>query len=170
MSLFDIFLIIILLLFIWKGFRSGLIGALGGLLGIILAIWSGTHYMSQVSTWLIDNLDLSNPSLANILAFIIIFIGVILVASLIISVINRIFNIIPLIDFINKLAGGMIGFIGGILALAVLVHLLSLFPISGTISDMLEKSFLASWILSVANVIKPLMPAAIKELPQLDNF
>lgn len=170
MSLFDIFLIVVLLLFVWQGFRSGLIGALGGFLGIIVAIWAGSHYMIQVSAWIIENLEITNEPLANILAFIGIFIAVNLVVSLIISIINKIFHIIPLIDFVNKLAGGIIGFIGGILAIAALVYLLSLFPISGAISDMLENSALAAWASSIANIIKPLLPEAIKQLQAQINF
>ena len=170
MSVFDIFLTIILLLFIWKGFRSGLIGALGGLLGIIIGIWAGSNYMLAVSSWIMENLSMTNEALANILSFIAIFIAVNLIIGLIISIINRIFHIIPFIDFINKLAGGIIGFIGGILAIAALVYLLSLFPISGAISDMLENSSLAGWSSTVANIIKPLLPEAIKELQTQINF
>ena len=118
----------------------------------------------KLSTMIIENLEISNEALANILAFTSIFIAISLVVSLIISVINRIFHIIPFIDFINKLAGGIVGFIGGILAIAALVYLLSLFPISAAISEMLANSSLAGWSSTVANIIKPLLPEAIKEL------
>ncbi len=170
MSVFDIFLIVVLLLFTWKGFRAGLIGALGGLLGIIVGIWAGTNYMLPVSAWLLEKLSMTNEALANILAFIFIFIAINIVISLIIAIINRIFHIIPFIDLINKLAGAVIGFIGGILAAASLVYLLSLFPISGAISEILENSSLASWISSVASIVKPLIPEAIKELQTQINL
>ena len=121
MNLFDIALIIILLFFIWQGFRTGLVGAIGGFLGILVGIWAGSHYMQVVATWIIETIDISNEALANIIAFVVIFLAVNIIASLIVMIINRIFHFIPFINILNKLAGAFVGLVGGILAVATFV-------------------------------------------------
>jgi membrane protein required for colicin V production len=164
MSVFDIALLVILLVFVWKGFRAGLVGAIGGFVGIIIAIWAGSHYMQQVAQWIMNAINIDNEPLANILAFVAIFIAINVVVSIIVSIINKIFHIIPFIDLTNKLLGAVVGLVGGALAVSAIVYLMSLFPISDSISDMMIKSELADWAVKVAVVVKPFIPAAIKGL------
>lgn len=164
MNLFDIVLIIILLIFVWKGFRSGIIGAIGGLFGIILSIWAGSHYMQQVGAWIMNLLDFDNVSLANIVGFILIFIAVHIAVSIIVSVVNRVFHIIPFINLINKLMGAIVGLVGGILAVSALVYLMALFPISTNINEMLISSSIANWAENISVIIRPFIPEAIRQL------
>ncbi|MBT4349948.1 CvpA family protein [bacterium] len=167
MNWLDIVIIVILLFFFWKGFRAGLVGAIGGFLGIIVGIWAGSHFMTQVAGWLMRSLSMTNQSLANILGFIAIFILINIIFSIIVWIINKIFNIIPFIDLANKLAGSLVGVIGGVLAVAALVYLLSLFSFSDAIAEVVEESQLAAIALSVAVIIKPLIPEAIKSVKEI---
>ena len=82
-------------------------------------------------------------------------------------IINRVFHIIPFIDLMNKLLGAFVGCIGGALAASALVYLLSLLPISDTISDALVQSQLAHIAADISIVIKPFIPEAIKELKSI---
>ncbi|MBT4850047.1 CvpA family protein [Candidatus Parcubacteria bacterium] len=164
MSLFDIGLLVILLVFIWKGFRSGLVGAIGGLFGILLSIWAGSHYMEQIGGWLMTVLGFDNMALANIAGFILIFVAVNIAVGIIVSVVNRVFHIIPFINLINKLMGSIVGLVGGILAVSALVYLMSLFPISEAINEMLIESQIANWAESMSVIIRPFIPEAIREL------
>ncbi len=167
MNLFDIALIIILLFFIWQGFRTGLVGAIGGFLGILVGIWAGSHYMQVVATWIIETIDISNEALANIIAFVVIFLAVNIIASLIVMIINRIFHFIPFINILNKLAGAFVGLVGGILAVATFVYLLSLFPISETVNQAILDSPLANWASSIAVIVKPFIPSNINDLTSI---
>jgi membrane protein required for colicin V production len=167
MNWLDIIIIVILLFFFWKGFRAGLVGAIGGFLGIVVGIWAGAHFMAQAASWLMSILNIENQSLANIIGFILIFIAINIVFSIIVWIINKIFNIIPFIDLANKLAGAMIGILGGILAVAALVYLLSLFSFSQSISDVVAASQLAGIALNVAFIVKPLIPEAIKSVQSM---
>jgi uncharacterized membrane protein required for colicin V production len=167
MSIFDIILLVIILAFMWKGFRAGLVGAIGGFIGIIVAIWAGSHYMQMVATWLMKAINIDNEGFANILSFIVIFIAVNIIFSIIIAAINRIFHIVPFIDLANKILGSFVGFFAGALTVAIIVYLLSIFPISNTFSDALIKSQIAHWAANVAVVVKPFIPEAIKSLKSI---
>ena len=167
MGLFDIIFLIILLFFIWKGFRAGLIGAIGGFIGIIVGIWAGSHYMGLVAEWLMNILNIDNSSLANILAFVIIFMAINIITSIIVSIINRIFHIIPFMDLINKLLGAIVGLLGGALVVVALVYLLSIFPISDTVGGKLTESTVANEASSFAILVKPFIPAGVNELKSL---
>ena len=113
MNVFDIILLVIVLIFVWKGFRAGLVGAIGGFIGILVAIWAGSHYMQQAGEWIMKIADFDNEALAAIIGFAAIFIVVNIVFSIIIGIINRIFHIIPFIDLVNKLLGAIVGVVGG---------------------------------------------------------
>lgn len=167
MNWFDIFLIVVLFIFTWKGFRAGLVGAIGGFFGVIFAIWAGSHYMQSVGAWIMKAIDLDNAYLASIIGFLVVFMAVNIVFGLIISVINRVFHIIPFIDLINKLLGAIVGIVTGALAVAAIVYLMSVLPISEAISTSIKNSQIADTALSIAFMVKPFIPQAIKELKSI---
>lgn len=167
MNWYDIALIVILFFFTWKGFRTGLVGAIGGFFGIIFGIWAGSHYMQQVGAWIMQVANFDNEALAYIFSFAIVFIAVNIAVGIIVSVINRVFHIIPFIDLINKLSGAIVGFLGGCLAVSALVYLMSLLPISDTISNLVLHSRLAEIAINVSVIIKPFIPEAIKQLKSI---
>lgn len=167
MNLFDVILLVILLVFVWQGFRTGLIGAIGGFFGIIAGIVLGGRFISVLGASLAKLINIDNINLANILAFILIFIGVNLVVSLLVKLINTIFHIIPFIDLVNKLLGAVVGLIGGVFAVASMVYLISLFPISETINKSLVQSSAAPVVKNVSVVVKPFLPEAVKSLKSI---
>lgn len=164
MNWLDIVLLIIILFFVFRGFRAGLVGAVGALLGVIVGIWAGSNFMDEVAVWLTSFFNFNNPSLANILAFVLIFIAVNIVFSIGVWIINSIFHVIPLINFANKVIGALIGFVGGVLFISALVYLLSLFAFSQSIAEVLQNSQLASVAVKIAVILKPLIPEAVKTL------
>ncbi len=167
MNWLDYLIILILLFFIWKGFRAGLVGAIGGFLGIVVGIWAGSHFMAAFGSWLTNAFHWDNLQLANIIAFVAIFLAVNIIFSIIVWIINKIFNIIPFIDLANKLAGAVIGFIGGVLAVAALIYLMSIFSLSESFNQTLTSSQLADLAVAVAVIVKPLIPEAIKSLKSI---
>lgn len=167
MNWFDIFLIIVFLFFVWQGFRSGLVGAIGGFIGVVLGIYLGSHYMQIAGEWLMQVANFDNQALANILGFIGIFVLVNVVISIIVWVINKIFHIIPFINLANKLLGALVGVLAGALAIAAIVYLLSLLPFSGAISSSLDNSRFAQMALNIAFVVKPFIPASIEQVKSI---
>lgn len=167
MNWLDIVLLIIILFFVFRGFKAGLVGAIGALLGVIVGIWAGSNFMDEVAAWLLSFFNFSNQSLANILAFVLIFIVVNIIFSLAVWIINSIFHVIPLINFANKIIGALIGLVGGILFISALVYLLSLFAFSQNIADVLQSSQLATVAVKIAVILKPLIPEAVKSLKSI---
>lgn len=164
MNVLDIILVVILLIFVWKGFRAGLVGSIISFLGVLFSIWLGTHYMEMAGRWLISALNIDNVALVNILGFIGIFIAVNITVAILVLIINKVFHIIPFIDLVNKLMGAVVGLLAGILAVSAFVYLMSLLPISDSISKVLTGSQLAHWAVTVSAVIKPFIPEAINNL------
>lgn len=167
MNWLDIVLLIIILFFVFRGFKAGLVGAIGALLGVIVGIWAGSNFMDEVAKWLLSFFNFNNTSLANILAFVLIFIAVNIVFSLAVWIINSIFHVIPLINFANKVIGALIGFVGGVLFISALVYLLSLFAFSQNIADVLQGSQIAAVAVKIAVILKPLIPEAVKSLKSI---
>ncbi len=167
MNWLDIVLLIIILFFVFRGFKAGLVGAIGALLGVIVGIWAGSNFMDEVAGWLTSFFNFSNQSLANILAFVLIFIAVNIIFSLIVWLINTIFHVIPLINFANKIIGALIGLVGGVLFISALVYLLSLFAFSQNIADVLKDSRIADIAVKIAVILKPLLPEAVKSLKSI---
>ncbi len=167
MSLFDVILIVILFVFVWQGFRSGLVGAIGAFIGVILGIWFGSHYMSQMGAWIMQAINIDNQSLANILGFVVIFLLINIAITIIVKVINLIFHFIPFIDLINKMLGAVVGLLGGVLAISAFVYLLARFPISEAISGSFKSSFISVWVSNISIVIEPFIPEAIKSIQSL---
>ena len=168
MNWFDIFLIVIVFIFTWKGFRAGLVGAIGGFFGVIFGVWAGAHYMQHVGAWIMDIANFhDNEYLASIIGFLVIFLAVNIAVSIIVSIINRVFHIIPFINLINKLLGALVGVATGVLAASAIVYLMSLLPISDAISGNILNSQLADIVLNIAFIVKPLVPEAIKELKSI---
>ena len=163
MNWFDIFLIVILFIFTWKGFRAGLVGAIGGFFGVIFGIWAASHYMQQVGTWVMNAANFhDNEYLAVIIGFLAIFLAVNIAVSIIVSVINRVFHIIPFINLINKLLGAVVGIVTGVLAVSAIVYIMSLLPISEVISNKIVDSQLADIALNIAFIVKPLFRRLLK--------
>ena len=167
MNFLDIILLVVLFFFVWRGFRAGIVGTIGGLVGIIAGIWAGSTYLQIVSEWIMEVVDLGNEGLSKIVAFIVIFIAVNVAVGLVVGVINKIFHIIPFINLANKLLGAIVGLIGGSLGIAALVYLLSILPISNAISDMLIASQVADWAMNIAVLVKPFIPEALNELKSI---
>ena len=167
MNWFDIFLIVIVFIFTWKGFRAGLVGAIGGFFGVIFGIWAGSHYMQQVGAWIMELAEMKQEYLATIIGFLVIFAAVNIAVSIIVSVINRVFHIIPFIDLLNKLLGAVVGLITGALAVSAIVYIMSLLPFNTVLSDKILNSQLADMALNIAFVVKPFVPGAIKELKSI---
>jgi membrane protein required for colicin V production len=170
MNWFDIFLVVVAFIFTWKGFRAGLVGSIGGFFGVIFGIWAGSHYMQQAGAWIMEMADFNNEYLGTIAGFLAIFAAVNIAVSIIVSVINRVFHIIPFIDLLNKLLGATVGLITGALAVSSIVYIMSLLPISDAISGNMLDSELADIALKIAFVVKPFIPAAIKELKSIFEY
>jgi membrane protein required for colicin V production len=124
MNLIDVFIGVILLLGFYSGFKRGLIVELTSLLGLILGIF-GAYYISKhyglyIGQWL----DWDAEYL-RITTFLVSFILIIIVVSLIGKLMTKLLDVVAL-GTINKILGGVFGLLKFALLISVLLLLFNI--------------------------------------------
>ncbi|MDD4332903.1 MAG: CvpA family protein [Patescibacteria group bacterium] len=163
----DIILGAALIGFVIYGLYFGLIRVVGSLLGIVIGAWLASHFYLLVSEWA-KSLFFGHENLGKILTFIILFILINRLVSLIFMLIDRAYDIISIIPFlktINRLAGAVLGFVEGALIIGIILYVASKYaPLGHWFSTMLGNSALAPFLLEFAKVLMPLLPEALKSV------
>lgn len=166
--LIDYILLAIIAGFTWIGLWSGFIHTLGSFLGVFLgAALAARYYIPIAGAW--DWVFFGNEKISQIVIFIFIFILISRAVGLIFWLANKIFGVIKLFPFLgslNRLLGAVLGFLEGVLILATVIFLISKYQISPEFTGQLKDSSVTQILLTMAAVIKPLMPAALKNLSQ----
>jgi|SRR5580692_3552805 membrane protein required for colicin V production len=157
MSLFDCFLIAILAYSTIMAFVRGIILellSLGGLIaGILLASWNYEH----VAT-ILERL-ITTPATAEIVAFLLIIIGVMVLSTLLGKALNRTAHAIGL-GFFDRLLGALFGFARGCLfGVAILMAIAAFLPHSAWIAN----SRLSSYFLDGAHAVSFVVPHDLQQ-------
>jgi membrane protein required for colicin V production len=157
MSLFDCFLIAILAYSTIMAFVRGIILellSLGGLIaGILLASWNYEH----VAT-ILERL-ITTPATAEIVAFLLIIIGVMVLSTLLGKALNRTAHAIGL-GFFDRLLGALFGFARGcLLGVAILMAIAAFLPHSAWIAN----SRLSSYFLDGAHAVSFVVPHDLQQ-------
>ena len=171
LTILDFILIIILFFFAFAGFFFGLIKSLGSLIGTIFGIVVAANYFQIFANWLAD-LGVSD-NLARIIGFLIIFIIVSKLISLVFYILNKIFNILSIIPFlkiINKISGLVFGFVEGAIILGALLVFVVKFPFASFLISAIENSKLAEYLFGIGTWLLPLLPELFKEAKSIMSF
>lgn len=159
MKALDIILIIILLLGAYRGFQKGLVVELFGLLAFILAIFVGVIMMEVGTEFLLRYIQ-GYEKLLPYLAFLLIFILVILTMKFLAWLLKRGLNLTPL-GAVDNLAGAILGILKWSLGISFMFWLFSIFglefPSSATSDTFLYPivASLAPLFLDYVNTIIP---------------
>jgi membrane protein required for colicin V production len=154
MNWLDIILIIGLAVSVIMGIQAGLIKVAftlaGGIIGVVLA----GHY----SDGLADKLSfIPDYGTAGIIAFVIIVIATIVVAMIIGTIVKKFVRILPLVGWLDKLGGGIIGLLSGAIILGALLAMwLKYGPAGG---EVIIESGLANFLLDKFGIVLGLLPA-----------
>lgn len=175
MTIFDLILVIIILIFVASGFWQGLIKKIGALVGLLAGILAAGYYFGSIAAWLAPFVK-HNENLAKVIAFILVFIAVNVLVSVVFKVVDfifGIFSIIPFMKTINRVLGGVLGLIEGIVTLGLLLIFIGKFPFAGFIDPLLTESNVANELSKVGNLLMPLLPEAVEQvkglLPRIIN-
>ena len=157
MNLFDWFLIAILAYSVIMAFARGVIlelFSLGGLIvGVLLACWN----YNRVSAFLQDLI--TTPTTAQIVAFFLIVIGVMVLSVLVGKALNRTAHAIGL-GFFDRLFGAAFGFVRGCLfGVAILLAIAAFRPHSAWI----ENSRLSPYFLAGAHAVSFVVPHDLQQ-------
>ena len=118
MNIVDLSLLIIWGFFFFRGYYRGLVKEAASILALVLGFKLAVAYSPQVSPHLTPLV--SNPAFAAPAAFIIIFVGVMVACSFVVTGLTALMKL-TLIDWANKFFGGFFGLAKGILITAVVL-------------------------------------------------
>jgi len=151
MNWLDILLIIVLLVFVILGFRQGIIRGALLLAGMVIGALVAGYFYIDLGDWL----PISNTTTARIVAFLIIF-GIILILAMIAAFMLRKAATALKLGFLDKLLGALFGFVAGAVITGVVLALLAhFFNVESTIGE--------SW---VASMLLERVPAVLALLPE----
>jgi membrane protein required for colicin V production len=155
----DIVLLVLLVVPTIIGLRQGLIKALLSLVGIILGVVLASNFYENLAGALGF---ISNPDIANIVAFALILIVVIIAASLLAKFLKAILKMVML-GWVNSLGGAIFGFLMGAITLgAILATVVKFFG-----PDMLAESLIAGILLDKFPLVIAFLP---KEFDMVRDF
>ncbi len=165
---FDILLAVI---FVWSavaGLRSGLarvvVGLIATVVGLMAGFWCYRMVATKISPWV------GTETVANILGFLIIFVGVLIVGALIAALLSSIFKWIGL-SWFNHLLGGLAGFLRGAVVIAALVDIAVAFSPS-PMPAVLSQSRVLPYASGISLWLADLAPRELKDAftQQLENL
>lgn len=158
-SLFDVILLLVVFGFTLFGLWFGLITTLGSLVGTVVgAVVAGQLYTLVPGT------------IARVVAFIVIFIIVSRLVGFVFYLLEKIFHIISIVPFlksINRLAGGILGLIEGLLVVGTVLIVASRYDLGAWFTNAMTQSKVAPSLVNAAQVLLPFLPIALKKLQSL---
>jgi len=155
MSVFDIIVIAVIGILTIIGFWKGMVKQAFGLLGVIAGCILATRFYQPCSKFLTS----TNPGTAKVISFIAIFFACVLVVNLIGWGIGRLFTVSKL-GFLNRIGGGLLGFLKGCIIVSIAVIVLTAFLSKD--SDLFKKSSTIKYILPATAILKKVTRGDIK--------
>ena len=165
---FDIVLVLILLWSAIAGLRAGfarvVIGLIATVVGLIAGFWFYRIVAAKLMPWS------STPVVADVLGFLVIFMGVVILGALIAALFSRLFRWIGL-SWFNHLLGGLAGFVRGALIIAALMDVLVAYSPSPT-PNFLENSRILPYAGELSSWLVALAPRELKDAftEQMENL
>jgi membrane protein required for colicin V production len=122
----DILAIIIVAWFVVKDYFNGLILSSFRLVGLVLGVIIGSNYSVSAGNMLFGRFGW-NPTLTMALGFVVIFIGVVIIAQVLANIIKAAMNLI-LLGWVDKLGGIALGALKAVIILSVIFWIFDLMP------------------------------------------
>ncbi len=159
MNLLDFAILLPIGYFAYKGFVSGIIREVFGIVGIILAVFLTFKFMKPVSLIFLPLFE--NPDHATIAAGILIFIGTIAAVQFLAYSSQKFLELLK-INFVNRLAGMSFGFLKSGIVVSAFLLLFAGFNLPG--EDTRENSLTYSYVIYMApmafNMVAKVYPGA----------
>lgn len=151
MNILDLLLLIPIISGAVSGFRKGFIIGVISLLALILGVMGGFYFLNWGVSLLVNEFGLSGRFIP-ILAFLMIFVGIILIVNFIGTVLKKIVHMI-LLGGLDKMAGALVGAFMWAFLVSALIWVASVFRMQFP-SDWQEGSLLYAYV-------KPVAPAVV---------
>jgi membrane protein required for colicin V production len=122
MHILDIIIFCIIGLLVFNGIRKGFIISLASLIALGLGIYAAVHFSNYVEKILVSNLHPGGTWLP-ILSFALTFIIVVIIVMVIAKAMEKMISLIGM-GILNRIFGGIFGFIKGVLIVSVLLFII----------------------------------------------
>ena len=167
MNPFDIFIIIVLSYSIIRGLFRGLVKEVSSVIGVLGGFYAAYSYY-PVAAKLLSGI-VKDQSYLNILSFLIIFCGILIVISILGVVIKYLLNV-AFLGWIDRICGVGFGLIKGVLIVTVIFIILTTFLSKGT--PLIKKSILAPHVIWISEKMVGLVSDDMKKdfFTKLDEF
>jgi membrane protein required for colicin V production len=159
----DLVIVVILLLFMFRGFRNGFVKEFIAFLGTYVSLIVAIRYMSDLAKLIFGATDVISSSVVSILSFVIIFLPLMLIFMFIAKKLKLAVKFSFTLGSVDRIVGLGLGLIKGSIILAISALIISLTGISAAFSNEINASQLFKPILlkrvlplaySVAKLIK----------------
>lgn len=164
MPLVDLALAIIVGAFVLFGLFFGFVHTLGSLIGSVIGIAIATRLVEPA----VDRFGFffnNNEGVASVVLFIILFTLISRGVGLIFWVLEKAFGFLSWIPFaktINRLLGGILGFVEGVIVVGAVIYFALKFLPNGLVAGWLSQSSVADYLLTVMSALQLLMPAELR--------
>lgn len=126
MNYLDFIILTIIGLFVIKGLFRGFFQEILGLVGLLVGLIFATKYMSNAALWIDKYLKIP-PGLTTLLGFLLIFLGIVFGFQLLAHVLQKLSKF-SLLGWLEKLGGGLVGFLKGATIISLLILFISIIP------------------------------------------
>ena len=162
MNWLDITILVVVLLLVFIGWRTGVIRAVSTIGGVIIGVYlAGQYYVDAASV--LGNVITSENG-ATFAAFGLIFVGCMLAASVMGGMLRKALNLI-LLGWADGLVGAMLGLIIGLTLVSGLTLAVCTYPIAG-LGKTVEESTIAK---SLTPLVSELLPEQFEEFVNPDT-
>lgn len=138
-----------------RGFSRVAISFAGTILGLFLAGWFYPSAAARLAPYV------SSDTLAKFLGFVLIFVGVQLVAALIAWAVQKVFKVSGL-SWLDRIMGAAFGVLRGLVISTILLLALMAFPFK-PVAEIVAKSEIAPYVIGIANAAASMAPKEVKE-------
>jgi uncharacterized membrane protein required for colicin V production len=166
MTILDLILGLLVLAFVLAGLWFGLIHSLGAVVGTIVGVMVAGHYAVPWGA-AAKGFFLGNENLARVVIFFVVMVLVNRLIGVVFWVIEKIFKFIAVIPFMKtfeKLLGGVLGFVEGVIVVGGALYVAARFPVSAGFASALAASKFGLWLVQVFGLFAPLLPDIIKNI------
>jgi len=157
MNYIDVFLVIVLLWFGYKGFKKGLVFELVSIAALILGVYGGLKFSDVTAGYLASYID---SEYLTIVSFTVTFLLILVLVFAAGKVVERIINMVAL-KMINKLLGALFAIVKIGLALGVMITIIESYDS--------KLNFIPKDVKSNSILYKPLLNGANKILPEIEK-
>ena len=162
MNIVDYILIVVLVLFFWRGFVRGFIGTLAWLAGLLIGTWLAGQFYVRVGVWL--DQWIHQQSLSAMVSFVGVLVLSMVLIGLIFAVVNKIFNMIPVIGYINHFLGGVVGLVEAVFLIGIIFWFVTILPLQNVYTKAIQEAKLRPPLVTASSALRWFLPRSAPEL------